>query len=359
MDYLPSKNFVKIVGSFLVILGLGWLVLFLWNKNKTPAENPTDIQVGKQNTNTKAEAQKDTDNDGLKDWEEALWRTNPEITDTDGDATIDGDEVKAGRNPVIVGLCEKKCSDKLQSPEEVAKKNDPGSPSTFTAKIAQEFGKNYFAGKGLVEGKSLSASTQQSLADSITLGIEQGVAAYQDIFKKEDLKISKFLSPKIYLDKLGDAFNKNFSAVGGSASGGKNILISELNIMGIVLSEGYFSADDGSSSGGENVKLFDPLITAYKNMALFLQKESVPESYAELHIEVLNIMQNILFAVRGMKNIEEDPIKAIVGVRLYAKEIERTAKFLKNLKKQIEKDEIKFDEQDGGWFFMKYINSVQ
>ena len=59
-------------------------------------------------------------------------------------------------------------------------------------------------------------------------------------------------------------------------------------------------------------------------MAFYLQKEIVPESYAELHVELLNIMQNTLFAVRNMKEIEEDPAKAIVGMRLYVKEGERT-----------------------------------
>lgn len=344
MDYLPSKNFVKIVGSFLVILGLGWLVLFLWNKNSTGKTLSFDEKKPSVEE-AEATASKDTDNDGLLDWEEALWRTNPEITDTDGDTTNDGNEIKAGRDPKMVGACTKKsdsqveCSDKLQNPEEISKKNDNSNePSTFTAKIAQEFGKNYFAGKGIVGGEALSAQTQQSLADSITLGIEQGVAAYQDVFTKEDMKVSQFLSPKLYLDKLGEAFNKNF----------KNITTSETDIINFVISGNYF----------QNVKLFDPLLEAYKNMVLFLKKETVPENYADLHLEVLNIMQNTLFAVRGMKNIEEDPAKAIVGIRLYQKETGRTQEFLKNLKSQVEKDGIKFNENDGGRFFTKYFEQI-
>lgn len=338
MDYLPSKNFVKIVGSFLVILGLGYLVLFLWNKNLVgnPAQSSpqTNIVAGE------AETSKDTDNDGLLDWEEALWRTNPEITDTDGDDTNDGDETKNGRDPKLAGICnEKTCTDKLQSPEEPTKNKSSEEPGTFTAKIAQEFGKNYFAGKGIVGGEALSAQTQQSLANSITLGIEQGVAAYQNVFKKEDIKISKLLSPKIYLDNLGGAFSKNF----------KNIKTSEIDIINFVISGNYF----------ENVKLFDPLIEAYKNMTLFLQKETVPEKYTDLHLEVLNIMQNTLFAVRSMKNIEEDPAKAIVGIRLYQKETERTQEFLKNLKKQVGQDKINFSENDGGYFFKKYFEQIK
>ena len=346
LDYLPSKNFVKIIGSFLVILGLGWLGLFIWNNWNGAPNNKLGFDGKKPSLKEAgAEAQKDTDNDGLKDWEEALWRTNPEINDTDGDETNDGDEIKAGRDPKIAGICPstspgqaEKCTDKLQNPEELSKNKNSDEPATFTAKIAEEFGKNYFAGKGVVAGESLSVSAQQSLADSIVLGIEQGVAAYQDVFKKEDLKVSEFLSPKIYLDKLGNAFNQNF----------KDIKTSEVDIINFVISGNYF----------DNVKLFEPLITAYKNMVLFLQKEMVPETYADLHLSALNIMQNTLFAVRAMKNIEEDPAKAIIGIRLYTKESEKTGGFLKNLKIQVEKDKMDFKENEGGYFFNKYFEQI-
>ena len=319
---------------------MGWLVLYIWNNSKNSA-GKTLVQSD-DGTSLETDAQTDTDNDGLLDWEEELWRTNSELMDTDGDGTNDGDEVKVGRNPKIAGTCsDNNCSDKLQNPEELSTHSTSSGqekPSTFTAKIAQEFGKNYFAGKGVVGGEALSAQAQQSLADSMILGIEQGVAAYQDVFKKEDIKISEFLSPKIYLDKLGEAFNKNF----------KNISTSELNMIELVISGENF----------QNTKLFDPLIEAYKNMVLFLQKETVSKSYAELHLSALNIMQNTLFSIRSMKNIEEDPVKAIVGIRLYQKETERAQEFLKNLKTQVMSDKINFTENDGGYFFKQYFDAI-
>ena len=342
LDYLPSKNFVKAVGSIITILVVGWLVLYVWDLGKNSAGDP-DVTSGEE---IEAEANKDTDNDGLLDWEEALWKTNPEIMDTDGDGTSDGDEVKIGRDPRTVGVCPstssgqtKTCTDKLQSPEEISKnKNSDGENTTFTAKIAEEFGKNYFAGKGVVGGEALSASAQESLADSIALGIEQGIAAYQDIFKKEDVKTSPTLDAKTYLNKLGGAFSKNFKNVSGS----------ELDIISIIVSGEHF----------KDVKLFNPMIEAYKNMTFYLQKETAPETYAGLHLSAMNIMQNTLFAIRSIKEIEEDPAKAIVGMRLYMKESERTEEFLKNLKKQVEKDKITFAENDGGYFFNKYFEQI-
>lgn len=45
----------------------------------------------------------DTDNDGLKDWEEVLWGTDPNNPDSDSDGMNDGDEVGNDRNPTIAG----------------------------------------------------------------------------------------------------------------------------------------------------------------------------------------------------------------------------------------------------------------
>lgn len=47
-----------------------------------------------------ASRNKDTDHDGLSDWEEVnLYKTSPYITDTDGDGVPDGAEVKNGTDP--------------------------------------------------------------------------------------------------------------------------------------------------------------------------------------------------------------------------------------------------------------------
>lgn len=48
-------------------------------------------------------AQFDADNDGLPDFEEALWGTDPRNADTDGDGTSDGEEVALRRNPKKAG----------------------------------------------------------------------------------------------------------------------------------------------------------------------------------------------------------------------------------------------------------------
>ena len=45
---------------------------------------------------------KDTDEDELPDWEEKLYGTDMNNSDTDGDGATDGEEIRLGRNPVKV-----------------------------------------------------------------------------------------------------------------------------------------------------------------------------------------------------------------------------------------------------------------
>ncbi len=45
----------------------------------------------------------DTDGDGLADWQEELYGTNPKLVDSDGDRISDGEEVKNNHDPLFYG----------------------------------------------------------------------------------------------------------------------------------------------------------------------------------------------------------------------------------------------------------------
>lgn len=64
---------------------------------------PTDC-MEEVNTLSPEELKKDTDEDGLKDFEESWYGTNPKIPDSDSDGYPDGDELRGGYNPNGKGL---------------------------------------------------------------------------------------------------------------------------------------------------------------------------------------------------------------------------------------------------------------
>src|SRR3990167_6963602 len=94
----PSKKLVLIfVGSVFIVIGFAYATFNLTRKETYVA---TTLEA---TTTNSALLAKDGDSDGLKDWEEQLWKTDPYNPDTDGDGTGDGQEIKLGRNPVLAG----------------------------------------------------------------------------------------------------------------------------------------------------------------------------------------------------------------------------------------------------------------
>jgi hypothetical protein len=97
---------LKIKKSYLAIIPLAiifavGLILFIGAYSRKDAFSEFTLWGGKETT---IESQtKDSDSDGLKDWEEGLYKTDSLNPDTDGDGYLDGEEINSGHNPVVKG----------------------------------------------------------------------------------------------------------------------------------------------------------------------------------------------------------------------------------------------------------------
>ena len=101
--FLPSKRLQKIIFYSFGIIILIFLIKNNFYKSsliKKDFENREKIEKIK---NIQEMNNKDTDGDGLKDWQESLYKTNPEIRDTDLDGVSDFDEVQQNRDPLVFG----------------------------------------------------------------------------------------------------------------------------------------------------------------------------------------------------------------------------------------------------------------
>lgn len=336
---LPSRKFIVTVGSGITIIAGVWFFVFALNYfsvNKQKVATNTQYEL----PNASEEANKDSDNDGLKDWEEILWKTDPQKADTDGDGAPDGEEIKNSRDPKIpnTALPGKPPTDKLKTPEEIKTESAPGQSGTLTEKISNEFASKYFATKGMVNGDPLNISAQKNLADSLAVSFEKSTASYADTFIKENIKVSDTADTKKYLDNLGQALKKNFDKTS----------YSELAIINDTIN----SKDFGKLDQLNNV------IISYKKTVAFLKKQTVPAGFLDLHLTLLNSMQNTLLAIQDMQQIKSDPVRGMIGLSLYARETERVNAYLLGLKEQINKNGITFAEKDGGAFFNQYLSRI-
>lgn len=98
----PSRKIIYLLSGIICLFIL--IGLFSFSPAVKAVKNIRDILGDKENSAATLGAfDKDTDGDGLQDWQEALWKTDPKNKDTDGDGTNDGDEAAEGRDPIVHG----------------------------------------------------------------------------------------------------------------------------------------------------------------------------------------------------------------------------------------------------------------
>ncbi|MBI2023250.1 hypothetical protein HYT01_01655 [Candidatus Giovannonibacteria bacterium] len=334
MDYLPSKKFIVLAASAATVILAGWAAYYIWNLPVGPAklaENEVDNNT--QFLDAYADAELDTDKDGLKDWEELLWKTDPQKGDSDGDGTVDGEEIAAGRDPSIAGP-----KDKLPKPEELAAVTGTDTPMTLTGKIARDFVAEYFSQKGAAGGGAIAQAVKNKIESSVFFQVQKGVAAYSDVFTMKDVKKSDSADTRKYLNDLGKILDVNF----------KNITESESDIMNSVAESNDFTKLDA----------LDDYMTAYSKTVKSMQNLTVPTAYSALHLTLLNSMQNTFYAAQNMKLLKDDPIRGLIGFQLYSKEVGRAREYLIDLKAKVEKDIIVFSDSESGSFFNQYFEKL-
>jgi len=77
--YLPSKKFTLILLSIIVAIGI---IYFFSTPQKQKIVSPKNLEI-KTSTTTQKILTLDSDNDGLRDWEEAIWKTDIKNPDTE------------------------------------------------------------------------------------------------------------------------------------------------------------------------------------------------------------------------------------------------------------------------------------
>ena len=124
-----ARLFLAILGFLLLIAVV--IIIALANSGE-PKKKPIKLaDIIRQNPNLT----EDDDKDGLKNWEEQIYQTDPKNPDTDGDGANDGEEITQGRDPLKKGPNDK-----------IVIKNEAGEAETRTTNLTDEFTENFIRG---------------------------------------------------------------------------------------------------------------------------------------------------------------------------------------------------------------------
>lgn len=330
LKFLPSKKFAYIVGSiivaFLIVLGVQNLAE-ITSKNRTDKKSETTLKDDKLQEFLAV----DSDKDGLKDWEEGLWKTDPKKADTDEDGTSDGDEVKTNRDPLKKApgdeIDPKIIAENKKDEEEFAKLNP-------TEQFSRIFFSQYIDAKNSTGGRTLSTSEKQAILNNMISDLSETSTIIK--YRTESLNIlngENTTTIKDYGNKFGLIILEN------SKYAGRELI---------------YMAKATAYEDEKSLDVLDLIIKEYNNTIASLASLPVPAKAASTHADILNAFENMKMGVEGMKKIFYDPATAIISISQYQASAANLFLRLDDLKIYFDINKVTFQQNEPGILIINF-----
>ena len=235
---------------------------------------------------------KDTDLDGVLDWEEMLWGTNPDKKDTNDDGVSDSTEIaklKTSKEEYSFG-------DELG----LGENNSETGELTETDKFSREF---FSTVTTLNQSGVIDQATMDKLGESLAEKIKN--SAPRKVFLLSELKIiedNSLQAVKNYNDAL-DNIRKKYPV--------------KTNAMDILQK---FIVDENTVDVAVLLEL-TPIIEQTEKIVIELAKMSIPESIAPLHLDFLNGIERLVENLNDIQLYEVDVILALSAISQYEENI--------------------------------------
>ncbi len=326
---LKRKSIIIASVSGLLLIGGAYIAThplsFSAKETYDPEKNTPSLL---RSENFKKISEIDSDSDGLKDWEESLWKTDPKNPDTDSDGTPDGEEVKTGRNPSVAGP-----NDIFEKP--TIRQNASSTESTrVTDRFSQEFFLRYLEEKRAAGG-TLGPAEQQKIIEGLIEG--------------------KNLTPEYRLHT-----STELRLIEG---GGAGTLKKYGDDMGVALIRNIKNSEDIIEILDRVITKNDPeelkKIADYAESFEAIIKESilvsVPKEAVIIQLDILNSYERIYENLKGMSALYNDPILALAHIKEYTTSAEALTGALYSLASFFDAKGILFTDRDAGYIFTRSI----
>jgi len=323
-----SKKLNIIVVILVLLIGIsigGYLVLESRTGNASISEQLSQILeknkepiIGCQpNPNDK---NKDSDNDGLMDWQETIWKTDSCKPDSDGDGYFDGEEVISGYNPIKPAP-----NDELPGQDQI---NPRALPNNITQALAQELSKQITEGKmGLISDASdpLAINTSNRAVD----------AAIQEVISKA---IQEFSLPNIPDEEIIISSDNSIIAIEKYAQKIVNAIDYWVKATSVDQNKLYEAENEIFYYAIKNNDFaeFHKYIKLYKELSKSIKQIPVPSDLKEIHKEQIGIFTILANIYQAIENIENDPLKASLALEQYENTIELTMQMIIKLSDYID-----------------------
>ncbi len=329
------RKIFLVTASCLIGVGMIGFAVYVTKVRGEGAKSSANVSSGNEQTvqliaqSLKENGEKDTDGDGLLNWEENLWNTDPNNPDTDKDGTKDGEEVKLGRNPLIAGPNDK--LDGVTSDTKKAAAKTVLEDKSVTGEIGRELFANYMHAK--TSGATIDANLQQQIITQ-TFANKNFDISYKT-FSNSDVIVNSVNDLRVYGNSLGLAFY----------TGRTDNPVSEIEILNSSLTK----------NDKEGIAKLDPIIKSYSAIIDSLKLVSVPKDLVPFHVSLLNSTAKVLGDIQAFRNIFTDPLIGLKAVQNYYPDLQAFQKSIADISDIFGKNNVKFESGEYGSMFVKAI----
>ncbi len=295
------QNKIKLSLIFLVLIALFSVFTFFSSLgNKIPPS-----LTGNLGDSLLPQVEEDADHDGLTNREESYWNTDFQNPDTDGDGFLDGEEVSSGHNPLKPGP-----DDKL-------------SPLNLTDKI-----------KTLVVGGLYSEDLKpdnQQFESSIN---NLSAVIVDDFYQSLPLQ-----NPQIIL--INNSKESQEFYLKNTVQIIKQLLLTPSNDIG------------PRTTGDQYIVLLSGLKNNFKDAYQNLVQMSVPESWQEIHYDLLDIINRSMMDYESLGSYQSDPYRAYIALEDIKNMDGNVKNLLKLVNSNINQNHLILDDN-----FFKLLNQL-
>ncbi len=268
-------------------------------------ESPSVAQASPETALLQAIAAKDSNGDGLPDWEKALYGipVNATTTDyfhlgmTDGEAVAKGLIVPKAIANVSIAVSSSTSLDSNGLPP-------PPAAGTLTAAFAKNFLTFFLAAKQANGGADLSQQDMQNVANETIHSLSSIAVVTPDYKSASDLTVSGSGTDalKTFAASVEAVFLKNTS----------NATTSEVNYL-------QYAVDGNDAAALTHIA---SIAKAYRDTAVGLAVLPVPQELAAYDLTLINTMMRISEITSDFARVHNDPLATIIALEQYPQAVQ-------------------------------------
>jgi len=265
-------------------------------------EVPQVAQASAETALLQVIASKDSDGDGLPDWEETLYGADPQNPDSFGLNMTDGEAVAKGL------IVPKAIADVPAAPTTSASNNDidykaygltAPTEGTLTDAFAKNFFTLYLSAKQANGGTDLSPTDTNAIASQALDALSASITSAPDFKSANDLTVSGAGQDALraFAINAETVLRKNTSTA----------TTSELIYL-------QYLVNGNDATAGTQLA---SIAKAYRDSAAGLAALSVPSELATAHLALVNALMRVSEVVGDFARVNTDPLTAMIALQQY------------------------------------------